>query len=155
MKECELISVITRFPYRTRFYLETYKNEKPLLDDEVYLNYEDVEVYRGLISKDFIDENDFKSKPDQSAFSDEYIIKRHDKDPGFRIEWFGVSVNENIDEMKCSLKFPNRHIKGIAKGLMKSKHGPADFKKEKTHHNWYIFEKEEKNVIDSFEVLNV
>ena len=86
MKECELTSVIKKFPYRTKFYIETYKNEKPLLDDEVYLSYEDVEVYRGLINKDFIDENDFKTNPDQWGISDEAIVKKHDKDPGFRIE---------------------------------------------------------------------
>ena len=62
------------------------------------------------------------------------------------IGWFAVSVNENIEELKITLKFPSERYKGIAKGLMTKESGLENFRKNTTHHNWYIFKDKTDNI---------
>lgn len=65
-----------------------------------------------------------------------------------------VSVNEDLAEMKKSLKIPNKRqrIEGIAVGMMRSEFGPADFEKGHSHHNWYLFAGANEDVISGFTV---
>ena len=52
---------------------------------------------------------------------------------------------------KLAVKFPNhnRPLEGTAKETMRCEYGLEDNILEKTHHNWYLFEKEINNMKES------
>lgn len=147
----ELNKYIQRFPKRTQQALSILQERNT---KDILLNaracYEPIEVYRAVKSSDNISSDDFISMPEQRNMDLEKIAIRLKKDKNFTIESFGVSVNENLDEMIASVKYPSERHKGILKGIMKCENGIADFEQGKTHHNWYIFQDKMNDVVQSF-----
>lgn len=73
----------------------------------------------------------------------------------YQITNYAISVNEDIEQLKMSVKFPNhnRPLLGIAKGIMRYEYGPAEFKRKQTHHNWYLYEDEIIQMKGRFELI--
>ena len=140
---------ISRLPKQLLNCLEN-EDKKGAFIDEVKFCYEDVLVYRGISEVDKISKNDFLGNVETNQ------LKR--KKPRYKINDYrnhGVSVNENLQELKKALKFPNSNIHGVACGKMRCCYGPADFKQGKHHHNWYLFDGANASVANEFRVLDI
>ena len=109
-----------------------------------------VKVYRAVKNSDSFSGDDFMPVPEERKMTAEKIAARLERDKKFTIESFGVSVNEDVDNMIASVKYPSERHKGILKGIIKCKNGIADFEEGKTHHNWYIFQDKMNDVVQSF-----
>lgn len=144
---------LSRFPIQLRECLLRNKKEKEAFKCEVCDDFPDYIVYRAIHSNDRIDENDFLGNAEEADVLGLPFNNRNRQ----KHKWHAVSVNESLEMLKYSTKFPNekRKLLGIAKGIMKAMHGPADFKKGATHHNWYLYENENKIVVNDFEVIEI
>ena len=134
----EFNKYIQRFPKSTQYAL-SHEPSKTAFLSSVKTCYEPVKVYRAVKNSDSFSGDDF-----------EKIAERLKRDKKFTIESFGVSVNEDVDNMIASVKYPSERHKGILMGMMNCKNGVADFEEGKTHHNWYIFQDRMDDVIGSF-----
>ncbi len=144
---------LSRFPIGLRECLSSNKQEKESFESEVSDEFPDCFVYRGIHSCDSIDEVDFLGNAETA---DALGLPFNDRNRR-KHKWHAVSVNESLEMLKKSIKFPNerQRIFGIAKGVMKANHGPADFEEGNIHHNWYLFENENKMVVSEFEVIRI
>lgn len=138
---------LAQFPVTLRRCLEN-NDERRDFEKEIFTEYKDVPVYRAVKNPDEISGADFlgnaeKYDLDGTKYSARWA--RNHKN-------HSVSVNENADELIITTKFPNSHIKGIAKGYMRCQYGPADFKQGKTHHNWYLFKGKNETVCKEFAI---
>lgn len=154
MKELSIDGIndeyLSRFPTRLRKCLSDKQNRE-VFCNELYNMYEDVDVYRGIHQNDAIKLQDFMGNIDTSEF---YGVKHNYPNvPGSH----SVSVNEDVRMLIKSTRIPNARTKliGIAKGKMKSKYGPATFRKGKPHHDWYIFESCIGSVVEEFSVQDM
>ena len=156
MTKEDLKTYIKRFPTSTQLAL---KNEDYVVDfiTNTRVNYSTITVYRAVKREDFFDGNDFlsiiESKIRMRKIKPEKIETMINKNKVWNIYWFGTSVNEDIEELKNALKYPFGRHKGIVKGLMTKENGLADFIKNNTHHNWYIFQDRMNEVVNSFEYI--
>lgn len=137
--------LVEKFPTILRNALDDEKKKRKFIDN-VSVNFSDVEVYRAIHKADCVEDNDFECDVIEST-----KYKRKLKEP-YSIECYAISVNEDIEQLKLAVKFPNhnRPLQEIAKGIMRCEYGPADNILRKTHHNWYLFEKEINNMKERF-----
>ena len=138
---------LERFPMRFRKYLEIEKHKKRFYES-VWFDYEKIKVYRAIHDPDELSESDFLCNIDEADF---YSCERK---PQNTLQNYAISVNESIEMLKATLKFPNakRHLLGIALGEMSSEFGPADFDEDRPHHNWYLYEGTAPQLVSLFEV---
>lgn len=152
MTEKELRKYMQRFPISTRQALENDKIRSDFLNS-VQIVFEPIKVYRAVKCISDFSVNDFISIPDEREMTPEQIANRVKKDKNLRAGFFGVSVNEDINEMIVSLKFPNARHGNILCGEMRYENGIADFEDGETHHNWYIFRDKINEVLKSFHFI--
>lgn len=147
---------LSRFPTKLHNYLLCSKRKDFFIAKNVF-QYKDRIVFRGLHQKDMICDDDFVCNLEEAELYHRNISSH--REPS--MEMYGVSVNEDINQVRTSLHIPNksRPAMGIAKGRMQSKYGPADFVVREgipaTHHNWYIYEDSISAVVNSFEVVDL
>lgn len=154
MTEEELYACIEAFPHSTRVALSQARLQRQMLKDEVKLQFPPIQVYRAIKEeRGPVTVTDFMTIYDIETYSDDRLLAMLHADRSKNIQSFGISVNEDIDELKTGLHFPNVRYKGIAQGVLQSTFGPADFKRGKTHHNWYIFEDCLSSVAIEFRVV--
>ena len=141
-------SYLQRFPTGLRDFLKLEKNQKAFLDS-IREDYEPVKVYRAIHCCKAVFERDFLNNFDDAK------IFAPDMNLSDRLTNYSVSVNESLDMLKTSVKFPNKrkHLCGIAIGEMRKEYGPADFDEDRPHHNWYLFEGVSKHLVQLFEVM--
>lgn len=118
--------------------------------NKVHKEYEELPVYRGLRYEDNVIDNDFKSYNELRILNNEKINENS-------LEWYSVSVNEDLEQLINVLDIPSeeKQIYGIAKGIMKCKYGPADFSGKKTHHNWYLYDNVIPYLKQEFEIVKI
>jgi len=125
---------LSNFPTIFREALTKNSNLKQKFTRTVSKSYSDLKVYRAINYEDRIVDEDFWS----------YVEISINKGENFRnnLEWYSVSVNEDKNQLIANMNIPNeeRHLLGIASGMMRNQYGPADFKEKKTHHNWYLYD---------------
>lgn len=149
MTKEEFNKYVERFPKSTQQAL-SYKPSKMIFLSSVRTCYAPIRVYRAVKNSDNFCSNDFITMPEERKMTFEKITKRLERDKNFTIKSFGVSVNEDIDNMIASVKYPSERHKGIVVGVMSCENGVADFEEGKTHHNWYIFQDRMDDVVRSF-----
>ena len=155
MTEEELYACIEAFPHSTRVALSQARLRRQMLKFEVKLQFPPIQVYRAIKEeRGPVTVTDFMTIYDIEAHSDDEILAMLRVDKSKNIHNFGISFNEDIDELKTGLHFPNARYKGIAEGALQAAFGPADFKRGKTHHNWYIFEACLPSVAAEFRVID-
>ena len=137
---------LKRFPEGLRECLKNNEDSKISFQDEVYTDFEEITVYRAVTSPENIHSYDFLGNVEKRELDRSHCKKWQIED----FHWHSVSVNENKDELKKVTRFPNQHIQGIAKGIMKCHYGPADFVPGKAHHNWYLFDGANEEVCKDF-----
>lgn len=139
---------LCKFPTIFQDALKDKKMEKCFLKD-TYKKFEEIEVYRAIHGEDKVRDDDF-----YCDLLECQSYNRTLRQP-CSIEHYAISVNEDIEQLKLSVKFPNhrRPLLGIAKGTMRYGCGPADFKGKKTHHNWYLYEDEIIHMKEKFEMI--
>lgn len=141
---------IKRFPTRLRNCLQKESNIEKFCKD-LYDDFEDILVYRGIHSIDNITKEDFMGNIDTA---EHYKIEHHYGDvPASH----SVSVNVDKKMLIKSTSIPSKEKKliGIARGIMSSKYGPATFEKDKPHHNWYLFENCNEDVAKGFSICRL
>ena len=146
MKEEEFNEeLIKKFPTILREALQDEKSKKRFINT-VSVSFPEVTVFRAIHKSDCIDNEDFECDVIESRKYNRKLRKP------YNIACYSISVNEDIEQLKLAVKFPNhnRPLEGIAKGTMRCEYGPADNILEKTHHNWYLFEKEINNMKGRF-----
>lgn len=141
---------LKRFPVSLRACLED-EEKKTSFAEEIITDYSDLEVYRAVTNADKVTSTDFLGNVEKRQLDGQPCSKRWIRD----YHYHSVSVNESIKELIKVTKFPNEHIQGIAKGMMKCKYGPADFEPERTHHNWYLFDGMNEIVCKEFTPVDV
>ena len=149
----EFDEYVKRFPINLRNALSIPKH-KDRFNRLAIFEYEDIDVYRAIKDNRYIDSNDFQSSFDLKfgTIDDINMLETVIKNNNCNIDTFSISVNEDIDSLKKSLKFPNKRYNGIAEGKMRCKYGPADFTGT-THHNWYIYSDSLSSVIKDFKIV--
>lgn len=139
---------LKRFPKGLRECLKISEDSRNSFHDEVFTDYDKITVYRAVTSSDNIYDFDFLGNVEKRELDGSHCKKWQVED----FHWHSVSVNENKAELKKVTRFPNQHIRGIAKGIMKCRYGPADFVAGKTHHNWYLFNGANEEVCKEFAI---
>lgn len=137
--------LIQKFPTILHDALKDEKNKKQFINT-VSVRFSEITVFRALHKSDCIKDEDFECDVIESQ-----KYNRKLRIP-YSIGCYSIYVNEDIEQLKLSVKFPNhnRPLEGIAKGTMRCEYGPADNILKKTHHNWYLFEKEINNMKERF-----
>lgn len=138
---------LDRFPTGFRDYIRSANNQKAFID-RIKTEYDPIKVYRFVHCCRAVFERDFLNNIEDSRI---FNPKRKVKDC---LDNRGVSVNESLDAMKLSFRFPNKnsHHYGIAVGEMCCKFGPATFDEDRPHHNWYLYDNCEKSVAKCFKI---
>ncbi len=126
---------IKRFPTRLRNCLQLESNKEKFCKD-LYDDFKDISVYRGIHSTDNITKEDFMGNIDTAEY---YKIENCYGDVPTS---HSVSVNTDMKMLikRTSIPNPNTKLMCVAKGIMSSKYGPATFESDKPHHHWYLFE---------------
>ena len=139
---------LSNFPTKLRNALDNPKYKKRFIATVSNEYCERFPVYRAIHRKDEVHEDDFISNIEEAELYCRPPYKRES------LELHAVSVNEDPQQIITSLDIPNegRPALGIAVGAMKKEYGPADFKDQKTHHNWYLFDGRNKILKDEFKV---
>lgn len=141
---------LQRFPATLRACLEG-EEKRDSFAEEIVTDYQNIEVYRAVANADKVLGADFLGNVEKRQLDGQPCSKRWIRN----YHYHSVSVNESIKELIKVTRFPNEHIQGIAKGLMKCKYGPADFESGRTHHNWYLFDGMNEVVCKEFVPVDV
>lgn len=143
---------LSRFPTKLHSTLEIEKFRNRFLS-KVLDVYPQTVVYRGIHRKDAVCTDDFLSNVDEAE-----LYGRSAPRPS--LEANAVSVNEDPQQIITALHIPNpsRPMLGVAKGVMRSDFGPADFSSfdgtPVTHHNWYLFQDKVQDAVETFAAID-
>ena len=140
---------LRRFPISMQECLAN-EEQRQFFCKTVFDKYHPIRVYRLIHSANQIDEYDFLDNVREFELRDK--AKRRCRNRG-KIQFHAVSVNEDKKELEKSLDLPNKDWHAIAEGKLDCQHGPADFEESKTHHNWYLYDGENKKVCEKFKIL--
>ena len=144
---------LSRFPTKLHSVLEIEKFRNRFLS-RVVDDYPQTTVYRGIHRKDSVCADDFLSNVDEA----ECYGRRP---PRQSLEANAVSVNEDPQQIITALHIPDasRPMLGVAKGVMRSDFGPADFSSfdgvPVTHHNWYLFQDKVQEAVGTFSAIDL
>jgi len=131
-----------RFPSVLR---NALKEGKVGFPKDLETEYGSEEVYRGVKyteNKKKITQEDFKSQMEKGL-------------PGFSetdIKSYSCSCFRDLEELHMAVHFPKKG-RAVAKGIMRSEHGPRVREKGTTHIHWYLYD--EIDPSDEFEVIEV
>ena len=140
---------LDKFPTGFRDYLRIEKNKKAFLD-KVEWDYAPLKVYRMVHCCKSVFKIDFLNN-----IEEDMIFPPNCKRP-VSLDRYAVSVNESLDMIKKSFKLPfkKKHLMAIAVGEMNCKYGPADFDDDRPHHNWYLYQDSDLELIERFSIFN-
>lgn len=141
---------LSRFPTLLCDALKSNQKHRNRFLQRVKNKYESIKVYRGIHRADILDDDDFICNIEESK---KYAGKDYKRG---NVDLYAISVNEDPQAILKALSIPNvRHPwLGIAEGLMEQEYGPADFVKDATHHNWFLYKDAIPLMKEKFEITD-
>lgn len=141
---------LSKFPTIIRDALNSNLKYRQRFARNVKTEYKSLKVYRAIHRANEIDDDDFLCNIEEAKVYN-ITYKRES------LELYAISVNEDPAQIVKALSIPNarRPALGVAEGWMRMEYGPADFREDATHHNWYLFQDVVNDLKNEFKVVDL